>query len=150
MKRLTRKREGSRDEIRFRLHMSIQAASYLADDPDREDVDRELKKIMTAGGPGTPQRSGRELTKAWYLIMIMVPVVVITVMAGLFGPGHVAAVVLKTVPMAVPALLAVLRMAPFAFGHRRESSVLWPRGGSLRVPGGERPEGVGRVTGSQQ
>ena len=141
MKRLTRKREGSRDEIRFRLHMSIQAATYLADDPDREDVDRELKKIMTAGSPGTPRHPERELAMAWRLIAV--PLVVITVVAGLFGPGHVAAVVGAAV---VPALLAVLRMAPLVFGHRRDSSVLRPRGGSLPVRGGERPEGAGQVT----
>ena len=56
MKRLKLNRKRSRDQIRYRLHASIQAAAYLGDDPSREDIDRELKQIMTAGRP-KPRRS---------------------------------------------------------------------------------------------
>lgn len=57
MKRLKLNRKRSRDQIRYRLHTSIQAAAYLADDPSREDIDRELEQIMTAGRPKSPLRS---------------------------------------------------------------------------------------------
>lgn len=35
-----------RDQIRSRLHASIQAAAHLADDPGPETIDRELRQIM--------------------------------------------------------------------------------------------------------
>jgi hypothetical protein len=46
MKRPKPNRNRSRDQIRYRLHTSIQAAAFLGDDPSREEIDRELQQIM--------------------------------------------------------------------------------------------------------
>jgi hypothetical protein len=53
MKRLKFNRKRNRDQIRYRLHTTIQAAAYLADDPSDQDVDRELSKIMNGAKPKT-------------------------------------------------------------------------------------------------
>lgn len=47
MKRPTPHRKRNRDQIRYRLHTSLQAAAYLADSPSEDDIDRELSKIMS-------------------------------------------------------------------------------------------------------
>lgn len=41
------------NQVRHRLHTSIQAAAYLADNPSDEVIDRELREIMNPSEPGT-------------------------------------------------------------------------------------------------
>jgi hypothetical protein len=50
-------RKGSRDQIRYRLHTSVQAAAYLAGDPGDEGIGRELERIMSAGQGKSPVHS---------------------------------------------------------------------------------------------
>lgn len=54
---LNRKRKRSRDQVRYRLHTTIEAVAYLADDPSDQDVDRELSKIMA--GPQKKRSAAR-------------------------------------------------------------------------------------------
>jgi len=61
MKRLKLNRKRSRDQIRYRLHTSIQAAAYLADDPSDDEINRELDKIMKRARPKAPTRPKPQL-----------------------------------------------------------------------------------------
>jgi hypothetical protein len=59
MKRLNPNRKHNRDQIRYRLHTTIEAAAYLADDSSEQDVDRELSKIMNGAKPKTSVSSSK-------------------------------------------------------------------------------------------
>jgi hypothetical protein len=60
MNRLKLKPTKNRDSIRYRLHTSIQAAAYLADDPGHDVIDRELGQIMRPGQPKASHDRDRE------------------------------------------------------------------------------------------
>jgi predicted phage tail protein len=45
-------RTQQRNEIKHRLHTTIQAAAYLADDPGDDVIERELREIMKSPKPG--------------------------------------------------------------------------------------------------
>jgi hypothetical protein len=60
MKRLKTARNSNRDQIRYRLHTSIQAAAYLADNPSERDIDRELSNIMNGSRPKAPSPAEAE------------------------------------------------------------------------------------------
>jgi len=154
MKLLTRKRKGSRDEIRYRLHTSIQAAAYLADDPSHEDIDRELKQIMKAGRAGTPLRPDRQSARDWsrigWLMTLAVPLVSITfLLRGV--PEAVLFVVLTT--QVVPVLVKLV--AVLSESMARDSAPRLSRDSALRLCGllvriDRRPDKAGQVTGSQR
>lgn len=86
MKRLTSRRKGRRDKIRYRMHTSIQAAAYLADDPGREVIDRELEQVMKAGRGKTPHPHG-----SWFLVWCQLAAV------GFLGVAAIGIVVLASV-----------------------------------------------------
>jgi hypothetical protein len=103
MKRLRLKRKSSRNEIRYRLHTSIQAAAYVADDPSHENIDRELRQIVTADRAGRPLRPDRVAARVSSRVACLVVLCITSFLAGIVM--HVEAMAAVAAALAVMAAL---------------------------------------------